>query len=624
MTRRRFNGGERVDLYIKADGKCSTPGCNNNLEPGWHADHVVAYTNGGPTVIENGQALCPPCNLKKGSKQVQQRRDWQERFYIDYWKRYREGQLDYLLHAGPGSGKTRAAAEVAAEQLQAGCQRIIVVCPNRSIKRATVKTYNKFGVRITGRFNNADGGIRDDLVGAVVTYHQVTSRPDLFKNWCSRFRTFVILDEVHHAADEANWGSAIEEAFSNAVARLMLTGTPFRSDSKQIKWVNYVNVPRSTQVECKPDFSYGFGEASADKVVLELIFHLLDGEGNWIEDGESRKAGFWDAAQYKRRRAKTAAMRRGSWKPTAFSAAVDLLESIRKNGHAHAGLLVMVDSIRDAEATAAALEILLGKGQVLKATSDETDALETIEKFKGTEEKEWRDGQGKALVFVGMVSEGTDIPRAAVGVHASTVEAPVKCMQFWTRVVRLCGGMTKAHVFIPNTEELEKQARAVFEDQMKHRVETEKDDSIRCGPGQREESTVTYVDSSEASLFGVIAQDGDFNGELLDRAQHAMSVVPEHVQNIDVIDIVRIIQHSESYAKPIPAGDPDDHRKRRQDHANYLVRRIAIKTREEHGAIWGRHGIGGGRKLKLINNRLLEDVIRSLEVEWADVDGRAS
>jgi superfamily II DNA or RNA helicase len=112
----------------------------------------------------------------------------------------------------------------------------------------------------------------------------------------------------------------------------------------------------------------------------------------------------------------------------------------------------MVDSIRDAEATAAALEILLGKGQVLKATSDETDALETIEKFKGTEEKEWRDGQGKALVFVGMVSEGTDIPRAAVGVHASTVEAPVKCMQFWTRVVRLCGGMTKAHVFIPNTE----------------------------------------------------------------------------------------------------------------------------------------------------------------------------
>jgi hypothetical protein len=171
---------------------------------------------------------------------------------------------------------------------------------------------------------------------------------------------------------------------------------------------------------------------------------------------------------------------------------------------------------------------------------------------------------------------------------------------------------------------LEKQARAVFEDQMKHRVETEKDDSIRCGPGQREESTVTYVDSSEASLFGVIAQDGDFNGELLDRAQHAMSVVPEHVQNIDVIDIARIIQHSESYAKPIPAGDPDDHRKRRQDHANYLVRRIAIKTREEHGAIWGRHGIGGGRKLKLINNRLLEDVIRSLEVEWADVDGRAS
>lgn len=612
-----------MDLFLAADGKCSNPECGSELQPGWHADHVQPYSRGGATELVNGQALCPPCNLKKGTKEVQQRRDWQERFYIDYWKQFREGKIDYLLHAGPGSGKTRSSAEVAAEHLQTGAQRVVVVCPNRSIKRSTVKTYNQFGVRITGRFSNADGGIREDLVGAVVTYQQVASRPDLFANWCKRYRVFVILDEVHHAADELNWGAALEQAFSNAMARLMLTGTPFRSDSKQIKWVNYVSVADSNQLECRADFSYGFGEASADRVVRELIFHLLDGEGKWIEDGQSRDAGFWDSAQYKRRRAKTAAMRRGSWKPSAFRSAVDLLEGIRRTTYPYAGLLVMVDSIRDADVAAAELERMLGKGQVLKATSDDPKALEIIEKFKGNEENKWRDGQGKALVFVGMVAEGTDIPRASVGVHASTVEAPVKCMQFWTRVVRLCGGMTKAHVFIPNTEELEKLARSVFEDQMKHRVEHETKEGPR-GPSPVDRSTVTYVDSSDASLFGVIAHDGDFNGDLLGRAEYAMAAVPQHVQNIDVIDVARIIQQSESYEKRQDQVDPDAHRKDRQDHANYLVRRIAIKTGERYGEIWRRHRVGGRRPLNLITNRNLERLIQDLEAEWAGVDGRAS
>ena len=53
MTRRRFPdvpGVARVPwspdrrFYLAADGKCMS--CGAELEPGWHADHVDAYSRG--------------------------------------------------------------------------------------------------------------------------------------------------------------------------------------------------------------------------------------------------------------------------------------------------------------------------------------------------------------------------------------------------------------------------------------------------------------------------------------------------------------------------------------------------------------------------------------------------
>ncbi len=62
--RRRFSVRERAALFVVADGRCEHCGCP--LPPDWHADHVAAWARGGQTIIENGQALCPPCNLAKG------------------------------------------------------------------------------------------------------------------------------------------------------------------------------------------------------------------------------------------------------------------------------------------------------------------------------------------------------------------------------------------------------------------------------------------------------------------------------------------------------------------------------------------------------------------------------
>ena len=46
-----------------------------------------------------------------------------------------------------------------------------------------------------------------------------------------------MLDEIHHAGDAKSWGESVREAFDPATRRLMVTGTPFRSDTNPIPFV---------------------------------------------------------------------------------------------------------------------------------------------------------------------------------------------------------------------------------------------------------------------------------------------------------------------------------------------------------------------------------------------------
>jgi len=61
---RLFSQRQRNILAWVSGGKCMR--CGKSLNNGFHADHVLAFTQGGKTVTANGQALCPNCNFKKG------------------------------------------------------------------------------------------------------------------------------------------------------------------------------------------------------------------------------------------------------------------------------------------------------------------------------------------------------------------------------------------------------------------------------------------------------------------------------------------------------------------------------------------------------------------------------
>lgn len=63
---RNFSGAQRAVLYDLAGGRCAV--CGVRLRGGWHADHIKPWSRGGYTEIENGQATCPTCNLRKGAR----------------------------------------------------------------------------------------------------------------------------------------------------------------------------------------------------------------------------------------------------------------------------------------------------------------------------------------------------------------------------------------------------------------------------------------------------------------------------------------------------------------------------------------------------------------------------
>ncbi len=64
---RVFTNHQRSLLYLNAGGKCQQCGDGVTISD-FEADHIIPYSKGGPTTLENGQCLCRSCNRKKGSK----------------------------------------------------------------------------------------------------------------------------------------------------------------------------------------------------------------------------------------------------------------------------------------------------------------------------------------------------------------------------------------------------------------------------------------------------------------------------------------------------------------------------------------------------------------------------
>ncbi|MGZ4494913.1 MAG: DEAD/DEAH box helicase, partial [Nocardioides sp.] len=205
-------------------------------------------------------------------------RAWQAAALEQYFER---SPRDFLAVATPGAGKTTFALTVANELLSRRIvDRITVVAPTEHLKTQWAEAAARAGIPIDPTYSGKAGRTSKDYVGVAVTYAGVAVNPLAHRIRTERFKTLVILDEVHHGGDALSWGDAVREAFDPAQRRLALTGTPFRSDINPIPFVTYApdtdGTPRSVA-----DFTYGYAHALADHVVRPVLFMAYSGDMQW-------------------------------------------------------------------------------------------------------------------------------------------------------------------------------------------------------------------------------------------------------------------------------------------------------------------------------------------------------
>jgi superfamily II DNA or RNA helicase len=330
----------------------------------------------------------------------------------------------FLASATPAAGKTTFGLRVAWEMLRAGrVSRVVVAGPTTHICRQWAADAARYGIDLEPNRPNAEGPEPRDRHGVAVTYQTISAGAKVHAQ-AARRPTLLIADEPHHMGEDASWGRTAQQAFGGAVLRLLLSGTPFRSDNAAIPWVDYNEEGISSA-----DYVYGYSQALVDEVCRPITFLPYDGEMEWRSDGRLRTASFdlvLPAAE-SARRLRTALDANGDWMGEVLRDADQRLSAVRADGHPDAGGLVIASDQEHARAIAARLQALCGEMPEI-VMSDEPEASARIGTFSA--------GTRRWLVSVLMVSEGVDIPRLRVGVYATAARTELFFRQVVGRFIR--------------------------------------------------------------------------------------------------------------------------------------------------------------------------------------------
>lgn len=539
--RRRFSRRERSALYLAADGRCQCKGCpacgsgacEAELEPGWHADHIQPHSRDGETDVINGQALCPPCNRKKGN-QVTQLRAWQDAALAQLVRT----DDDFLAVACPGAGKTTFALAAAQKLIDLGsARRIIVVVPTAHLRKQWAKAATRFGIQLDHRFVNGAAALARDFDGLVVTYAAVASEPLLYRKLAAD-RALVILDEIHHGGDELTWGNALRTAFEGATRRLLLSGTPTRTDRAPVPFIRYDE--RGVFVaEGGHGYTYDYGEAIRDHAVRPIEFLALDGSVRWREAGAIVSTDLASTDETTLVHALNAALNpEGDWILSVLQRA-DKELSRHRTEVPDAGGLVIAPSVNHAKIYAAMLQGFTREETAL-VVSEDADASDRITNFS--------EGTSRWIVAVQMISEGVDIPRLAVGVYASRIRTEMFFRQVVGRFVRMRSPQdeTTATLLIPSIEPLLGYAQTIEKtvDAALRQEENKMQQDVKERASQMPLmfDLVEPLDSSEAVHHSTILSGETFTDEELNRAQNYSEAagMPSSVTAAHVARLLRV------------------------------------------------------------------------------------
>lgn len=340
---------------------------------------------------------------------------------IKHFKRHRH----FLCQATPGAGKSTLAAEVAYRLLAEGAiDCVLCFAPSLEIAQNLRVTFSK---RLSRRFDGLMGAI-----GGAYTYQSMRFLSDEFWRLLDHYRVLVVFDEVHHCAgnspESANaWGEPLLlKIRDRARYTLSLSGTPWRSDRNVIALSHYDD---SHVIQCH--YTYELQRAIHHGVCRRPHIVLIDNDQLTLkaEGQEGRRfasiRSLLGATEmtYQQILEDSKALRH------ILSRANDKLCALRAF-RTNAGGLVVASSILHAQTIQRIIEQEIGQPALL-VTHKTDDAQKQIQAFR-TSDLPW-------LVSVGMISEGTDIPRLQVCCHLSQVKTELYFRQVLGRILRVSG-----------------------------------------------------------------------------------------------------------------------------------------------------------------------------------------
>ncbi|HET7417345.1 MAG TPA: DEAD/DEAH box helicase family protein [Solirubrobacterales bacterium] len=479
----------------------------------------------------------------------------------------------FLASATPAAGKTTFGLHIAHQMLSARfVSRVVVVGPTTHICRQWAADAGRYGIDLEPNRPNSDGPESDDFHGVAVTYQTIAAGPDTHRLAAGRRPTLLIADEPHHMGDQAAWGLQTRRAFDGARFRLLLSGTPFRSDNSAIPWVAYDDDGLS-----RADYAYGYPQALVDRVCRPITFLPYDGEMEWLSDGRLRSADFdlvLPAAE-SARRLRTALSPEGEWMGEVLRDADARLSEVRADGHPDAGGLVIASNQDHARAIAARLGSISGERPEL-VMSDEPDASRRIAEFASSDRR-W-------LVSVLMVSEGVDIPRLRVGVYATAARTELFFRQVVGRFIRATPGPRRqmSYLLMPADPRLKALARE---------IERERRHALELAPEAEEEEEVE-LDEPERRRPGegfAALSSGDAELDEAIMSETTLQLFPTD-------DPKPAVKKTIALAEPEPpATGPGSEREsayaareRLRAERRSLVAKVASRTRKSHREIQAR------------------------------------
>ncbi len=527
-------------------------------------------------------------------------RAWQAEALEEYFDKQ---PRDFLAVATPGAGKTTFALRLAAELLaKRVVDRVTVVAPTEHLKVQWADAAARVGIRLDPHFKNAQGRHAPGFHGVAVTYAQVAAKPMLHHNRTAAARTLVVLDEVHHAGDSLSWGDAIREAFEPARRRLSLTGTPFRSDTAAIPFVEYEPDEEGIRTS-RSDYTYGYAQALQDGVVRPVLFLAYAGEMRWrtkAGDEMSAVLGAEATKDIHSQAWRTALDPKGEWIPAVLRAADRRLSEVRHTVPDAGGLVIATDQTV-ARAYAKQLSEICGE-PVTIVLSDEAGASARIEEFQ--------DSDRRWMVAVRMVSEGVDVPRLAVGVYATSSATPLFFAQAIGRFVRARKRGETASIFLPSVPILMALANS---------LEAERDHALDRKPDPDDDGLVTFDDDALAEAnraesasddllgsFEALDAQASFDKVLFDGGEFGAGGAVGSADELDFIGIPGLLEPDQvtellrkhqadqqsrrsrvAVEEPQPATDEFEHRALKEDRNRLqtLVGAWARRTGKPHATI---------------------------------------